>query len=34
MMRLRRKIEDEPDAPKHLQTESSIGYRLVTEPPA
>jgi two-component system, OmpR family, KDP operon response regulator KdpE len=29
MMRLRRKLEDEPDAPKYLQTESGIGYRLV-----
>jgi len=32
MMRLRRKIEDEPDSPKHLQTESNIGYRLVSDP--
>lgn len=32
MMRLRRKIEDEPDSPRHLLTESSIGYRLVSEP--
>ncbi|WP_043584004.1 response regulator [Geminisphaera colitermitum] len=32
MMRLRRKIEDEPDSPRHLQTESSIGYRLVSDP--
>lgn len=31
MMRLRRKLEDEPDAPKFLLTESSIGYRLVSE---
>ena len=28
--RLRRKLEDDPDAPRHLQTESGIGYRLVT----
>ena len=28
MMRLRRKIEDDVDAPKYLQTESGIGYRL------
>jgi len=28
MMRLRRKIEDDADAPKYLQTESGIGYRL------
>jgi two-component system KDP operon response regulator KdpE len=33
MMRLRRKLEDEPDAPKYLQTESGIGYRLVSENP-
>ena len=32
MMRLRRKLEDEPDSPKHLQTESNIGYRLVSDP--
>ncbi|AHF89215.1 Fis family transcriptional regulator [Opitutaceae bacterium TAV5] len=32
MMRLRKKIEDEPDSPRHLQTESSIGYRLVSDP--
>lgn len=32
MMRLRRKLEDEPDTPRYLQTESSIGYRLVTDP--
>jgi two-component system KDP operon response regulator KdpE len=31
MMRLRRKLEDEPDVPKYLQTESSIGYRLVSD---
>jgi two-component system KDP operon response regulator KdpE len=28
MMRLRKKIEDDVDAPKYLQTESGIGYRL------
>lgn len=28
IMRLRRKIEDDADAPKYLQTESGIGYRL------
>jgi len=33
MMRLRRKLEDEPDSPKYLQTESGIGYRLVSETP-
>lgn len=31
MMRLRRKIEDEPDSPRYLQTESTIGYRLVSD---
>ena len=31
MMRLRQKLEDEPDAPKYLQTESGIGYRLVSD---
>lgn len=30
MMRLRRKIEDDPDAPVHLLNESGIGYRLIT----
>lgn len=32
MMRLRRKLEDEPDTPKYLQTESTIGYRFVSDP--
>lgn len=32
MMRLRRKLEDEPDAPRFLQTESNVGYRLVSDP--
>jgi len=32
MMRLRRKLENEPDTPKFLQTESNVGYRLVTDP--
>ncbi len=31
MMRLRRKLEDEPDAPRYFQTESGIGYRLVSD---
>ncbi|PTY06187.1 DNA-binding response regulator [Opitutaceae bacterium EW11] len=31
MMRLRRKIELEPDSPKHLLTESGVGYRLVID---
>jgi two-component system KDP operon response regulator KdpE len=30
MMRLRRKLEDEPDEPQYFQTESGIGYRLVS----
>jgi len=34
MMRLRRKLEDEFDAPKHFHTESGIGYRFVTDPQA
>jgi two-component system, OmpR family, KDP operon response regulator KdpE len=34
MMRLRQKLEDDPDLPHHLQTESGIGYRLVVEPTA
>jgi len=33
MMRLRRKLEDEPDTPRHLLTESGIGYRLVCDAP-
>lgn len=33
MMRLRRKLEDEPDTPRYLQTESTIGYRLHSETP-
>ncbi len=32
MMRLRRKLENNPDEPQHLHTESGIGYRLLTEP--
>ena len=31
MMRLRRKLEDNPDEPKFLQTESGVGYRLVVD---
>ena len=31
MMRLRRKLENEPDAPAYLQTEPGVGYRIVTE---
>lgn len=31
MMRLRRKLEDDVSAPRHLQTESCVGYRLVTD---
>ena len=33
MLRLRRKLENEPEDPKYLQTESGVGYRLVTDPP-
>lgn len=32
MMRLRRKIETDPDQPAHLQTQSGVGYRLATGP--
>lgn len=31
MMRLRRKLEDDLAAPRHLLTEPGVGYRLVTE---
>ena len=31
MMRLRRKLEDDPDTPRFLRTESGVGYRLVIE---
>ncbi len=30
MLRLRRKLETDADAPKHFQTESGIGYRFVS----
>lgn len=33
MAGLRRKLEAEPARPRHLMTESGVGYRLVTEPP-
>lgn len=33
MLRLRRKLEDDLDAPRHFQTESGIGYRFLSEPP-
>ena len=29
--RLRRKIEDDPQAPKHLTTEPGVGYRFRSE---
>ncbi len=29
MLRLRRKLEDDLDAPKYFQTESGIGYRFL-----
>jgi len=32
MLRLRRKLEDDLDAPKYFQTESGIGYRFLSEP--
>ena len=28
--RLRRKLEDDPDAPRYIRTEPGIGYRLLT----
>jgi two-component system phosphate regulon response regulator OmpR len=31
--RLRRKIEDDQGAPRHLQTVRGLGYRLLAEPP-
>jgi two-component system, OmpR family, KDP operon response regulator KdpE len=31
MARLRRKLEDDPSRPRHLLTQSGVGYRLVTE---
>ncbi len=31
--RLRRKIEADPNAPRHLQTVRGQGYRLITDPP-
>ena len=34
MLRLRRKLEDDLDAPKYFQTESGVGYRFVSEPAA
>jgi DNA-binding response OmpR family regulator len=32
MLRLRRKLEDDLDMPRHFQTESGVGYRFVCEP--
>ncbi|HVU24222.1 MAG TPA: response regulator transcription factor [Opitutus sp.] len=34
MMRLRKKLEDELDAPRFFLTESGVGYRFVSEPEA
>ena len=31
IMRLRAKLEASPEAPRYLQTEPSIGYRLETD---
>ena len=33
MARLRRKLEDDPSRPRHLRTQSGVGYRLVTDDP-
>jgi two-component system, OmpR family, KDP operon response regulator KdpE len=30
MARLRRKLEDDPSRPRHLLTQSGVGYRLET----
>ncbi|MDB5818181.1 MAG: DNA-binding response regulator, partial [Rhizobacter sp.] len=32
MSHLRQKLEDEPARPKHLMTETAVGYRLVADP--
>jgi two-component system KDP operon response regulator KdpE len=32
MLRLRRKLEDDLDAPRHFHTESGVGYRFESEP--
>ncbi len=34
MARLRRKLEDDPSRPRHLLTQSGVGYRLVADEPA
>jgi two-component system KDP operon response regulator KdpE len=34
MGQLRQKLETDPARPKHIVTESGVGYRLVAEPPA
>jgi two-component system KDP operon response regulator KdpE len=34
MARLRRKLEDDPSRPRHLLTQSGVGYRLETDEPA
>jgi two-component system KDP operon response regulator KdpE len=31
MLQLRRKLEADPTRPRHLRTESGVGYRLITE---
>lgn len=32
MLRLRRKLEDDLEAPRHFQTESGVGYRFLSDP--
>ncbi len=32
MTNLRRKLESDPTLPRHLRTETGVGYRLVLEP--
>ncbi len=34
MSHLRQKLEDDPAQPRHLLTETAVGYRLVTDPAA
>lgn len=32
MTGLRRKLEENPTQPRHIRTESGVGYRLVSDP--